>query len=117
MSIDDSLDAFAAIFTCSFCKQSKEQLTIWKHTDHYYCGLKFPGITLYLCFRGCQNFPEPFKATGCNKRDHWYRVDRWQGVKRPTPRYAGGRDWRAYEERVPDRNKSEHYAAMQDSQR
>lgn len=96
------LEAFGATgYNCSYCHTGKESMTVWAHTAPLSSwGAIAKGdvhaVTtriLYLCFRGCQHFPDPFEATGCSDRDHWRRVDVFQGVKRAQPR-IGKRDWR-----------------------
>lgn len=62
------------LLKCSWCGTKKEKMTIKRHPS---------GKILFLCFRGCQHFPEPYKATGLS--DEWERIDPWI-KKRSQPR-------------------------------
>ena len=68
-------------YTCSWCGLTKKRMTIWQH--------RITGRLLYLCFHGCQNFPEPFEATGLT--DRWSRVDPWQNYVRRQPKLSHSR--------------------------
>ena len=63
---------------CSFCHAVRERMTMWMHDS---------GVVIYLCFHGCQHFPEPFRDTGLS--DNWDRVDPWQDYKRSQPGLRG----------------------------
>jgi hypothetical protein len=92
-----SLDVYCSGFKCSFCGSEKDKLTIWEHTgplSNWWAIAKgdvhaVVSRILYLCFMGCQHFPEPFTVNGCTNENHWERTDRWQGVKREQPRLRG----------------------------
>lgn len=60
---------------CAWCGAERERMTIWHNPklDKLLC----------LCFRGCQNFPEPFRDAG--SLEDWIRIDPWK-KKRGQPR-------------------------------
>ncbi|MGB9022389.1 MAG: hypothetical protein WCC94_03025 [Candidatus Bathyarchaeia archaeon] len=60
---------------CFFCGAIRERLAILENCS---------GVIIYLCFHGCQHFPEPFRDTGLV--DDWTRIDPWQNVKRHQPK-------------------------------
>ena len=75
---------------CAFCGSIKDQMAMLAHGP--------PDVLIYLCFMGCQNFPEPYKAMGLVDNG-WSRVDPWQDVKRSQLRIRKSQaDWRALRE-------------------
>jgi hypothetical protein len=98
------LEAYGATdFSCSYCGSTKEAMTVWQHQGPLSSWIAISkgdvhavvSQVLYLCFRGCQHFSEPFKANGCTNEYHWNRVDQWQGIKRAQPRIRQSNgDWR-----------------------
>jgi hypothetical protein len=97
------LDVFCLGFSCSFCHATKERMTIWQHVGPVSSwGAVAKGDihvpisrVLYLCFMGCQHFPEPFKANLCTDENHWTRVDRWPGYRPQIRIRKAGQDWRS----------------------
>jgi hypothetical protein len=62
------------IHYCFWCGLQKKKMTTWKHTT---------GKVIYLCFLGCQNFPESFrKAIPQSKPIEWERIDQYQNYTR-----------------------------------
>jgi hypothetical protein len=62
-------------YKCAFCKAMRDRMTVLLHPT---------GKIMTLCFFGCQNFPEPYRATGLS--DEWVRIDPWQDYKKELPR-------------------------------
>jgi len=54
------------MYRCFFCGAVRPRMAIMRHET---------GTVIYLCFHGCQHFPEPFRDTGLS--DDWQRVDPW----------------------------------------
>ncbi len=67
-------------YICSFCGSERKRLTIWQHRK--------TGEKLYLCFLGCQNFPEPYRDSESGP-DNWKRIDPWQNYKKQFPKLRG----------------------------
>lgn len=71
-----------AQFRCNWCgnvSRSKKMTIHWNERT---------GEILFLCFRACQHFPEPFRDTtagwdGSSQHSGWHRIDPWQDYKRP----------------------------------
>lgn len=69
---------------CDFCGLEKPKMTTWENSR--------TKEKLNLCFRGCQNFPEPFRDTEAGiDRNNWSRIDPYQNYKRPQPKLRGKR--------------------------
>lgn len=67
-----------AQFRCNWCSNvspSKKMTIHWNERT---------GEILFLCFRACQHFPEPFRDTTAGQ-EGWHRIDPWQDYKRPQP--------------------------------
>ncbi len=65
-----------AQFRCNWCSNispSKKMTIHWNERT---------GEILFLCFRACQHFPEPFRDTEAGAGG-WHRIDPWQDYKRP----------------------------------
>ena len=57
------------VLVCDYCGKGPKKMTIWWHEK--------TGKLLFLCFKPCQFFPEPFKKAGLPFGE-WVRIDQWQ---------------------------------------
>jgi len=102
LSLQATLEQSSQELTCSFCGAVKERMTIWRHTGPVTKYHKPGSLVLFLCFHGCQHFPEPF-VKSCLVREHWERVDPWQSAVRGQPRIrAENGDWRHLDDMAGD---------------
>ena len=78
-----------AEFRCNWCSNvspSKRMTIHWNERT---------GEILFLCFRACQHFPEPFRDTEAGAGG-WHRIDPWQDYKRPQPKLRKGAKHKNY---------------------
>jgi hypothetical protein len=66
-------------FRCSWCGNvaRAKKMSIWWNEN--------TGEVLFLHFRFCRHFPEPFRDTKAGERG-WHRIDPWQHIKGTRPR-------------------------------